>query len=269
MNRLFVQTEEEGEISSFVELASREGFGIEVTAFSLPSILDSNWQSILEDYKGVLKAFQNEIAVHGVYLDIITVSKDSRILDVARERILHNLDIVRQLGAAIVIFPSCFNPSIKFRSYINGYKERQIRFWSDILDHTSDANSIKIVIENLWAPYPEIIRDVISGINSDNFQCLLDTGHVNLFSQVPLEHWIQTLADHLVYVHLNDNMKDFDTNLVPGEGNIDWNKFFNALDEYGVKPRICLEVEGYGERSKLENTIQTIEYLKRQEFYPF
>jgi len=110
---------------------------------------------------------------------------------------------------------------------------------------------------------------VIEGVNSENFKALLDTGHVNVFSRVPIERWIETLAEHLSYIHLNDNHGDFDSNLAPGEGNIKWSKFFDALKRYGLKPNICLEIEAYGNYSKLENTKRAIEYLKQMKFYPF
>ncbi len=85
---------------------------------------------------------------------------------------------------------------------------------------------------------------------------------------MPIERWVEILADHLAYIHLN-NHGDFDSNLVPGEGSIDWDEFFEALKRYGLKPRMCLEVEAYGNRSKLENTKIAIEYLKNMRFYPF
>jgi hypothetical protein len=48
-----------------------------------------------------------------------------------------------------------------------------------------------------------------------------------------------------------------------------WDKFFDALRKCGLKPRICLEVEAYEDRSKLENTKRPIEFLKKSKFYPF
>jgi len=110
---------------------------------------------------------------------------------------------------------------------------------------------------------------VLDGVNSENFKALLDTGHTNIFSKVPIKQWVEALADHLSYIHLNDNNGDFDSNLAPGEGNIKWDRFFDALKSYGLKPRICLEVEAYRNRSKLENTKRAIEYLKEMRFYPF
>jgi sugar phosphate isomerase/epimerase len=245
-------------------------YGLEITSFALPWILDGNWETLLKSYKLALKDFDNEISVHGVFMDMITVSRDDKILGIVRERIINDINIAEQLGAKIVTFCSCFNPSIAMSAtgYVEGYKQRQIKFWTQILDSITN-NQITLVFENLWDPKPELVKDIIDGVNNEKFKALLDTGHVNIYSQVPIERWVETLADHLAYVHLNDNNQDSDSNLAPGDGNINWNEFFNALGAYGLKPRICLEVEAYGNRSKLENIKRSIEYLKKMKFYPF
>jgi sugar phosphate isomerase/epimerase len=126
-----------------------------------------------------------------------------------------------------------------------------------------------MVFENLWDPQPEILRRVLDGVSRENFKANLDTGHVNIYSKVPLERWVEVLGDHLYYVHLNDNCGDSDSNLVPGDGNIGWERFFDALRKNGLKPRNCIEVEAYKGCSKLENTKRAIEYLKESKFDPF
>lgn len=269
MNKLFVQTREEVDYD-FLEFAKANHYGIEITCFAFPWILDGDWQSLLQSYKSALENFGNEVAIHGVFMDMVTASRDAKIVTIAKERILQNIEIAKYLGANIVTVCSCFNPCIATGSprYVDGYKQRQIKFWSEILESAKDSN-LTLVFENLWESEPAFVRDVLDGVNSKNFKALLDTGHANIFSKVSIERWVEVLADHLAYVHLNDNQGDFDSNLAPGEGNIDWKKFFNKFKSYGLEPRICLEVEAYENRSKLENTKRAIEYLKQMKLYPF
>lgn len=268
MNEWFVQTTDEVAYD-FIEFAKANRYGVELTSFALPWILDGDWESILQSYKRALKDFGNEVAIHGVFMDMITASRDVRIVRVARERILQNIEIAKKLGAKIVTFCSCFNPCVARGSpqYVGGYKQRQIKFWTEIAELASD--DLLLVFENLWEPQPELVREVLDGVNHENFKALLDTGHANIFSKVPIERWVEILAEHLSYIHLNDNHGDFDSNLIPGEGSIKWDNFFSALKRYGLKPRICLEVEAYGKCSKLENTKRAIENLKQMKFYPF
>jgi sugar phosphate isomerase/epimerase len=189
---------------------------------------------------------------------------------VAKERVLQNIEIARQLKARIVTFNSCFNPCIATSSpsYIDGYQRRQIKFWSEIAYSVADSD-LTLVFENVWETEPETVRSVLDGVDLENFKANLDTGHVNIYSKEPIERWVKVLGDHLAYVHLNDNCGDTDSNLVPGDGNIRWDSFFDAVKQYELKPRICLEVEAYGDYSKLENTKRAIKYLRKNKFYPF
>lgn len=269
MNELFVQTIHDKVAYDFIEFAKAENYGMEITCFALPWILDANWKALLQSYELALKDFRNEVAIHGVFIDIVTASRDAKIVSVAKKRILQNIEIARQLQAKIVTFCSCFNPSIaRSPGYIEGYTQRQIKFWTEILESIADS-SLLLVYENLWETQPKLVRDVLDGVNSEKFKALFDTGHANIYSKMSIEQWVDGLADHLLYVHLNDNCGDFDSNLAPGEGNIKWGSFSEALKSYGLKPQICLEVEAYGNRSKLENTKTAIEYLKEMRFYPF
>jgi sugar phosphate isomerase/epimerase len=269
MNELFVQTADEVGYD-FIESAKANHYGIEITCFALPWILDGDWKTLLRSYTRALKDFEGEVAIHGVFMDMITASKDDKIVRTARERILQNIEISKQLGAKMLVLCSCYNPCVATGSpgYVDGYMQRQIRFWTEILEPIADS-SLTLVFENLWEPQPELVKDLLDGVNSENFKALLDTGHANIFSKVPLERWVAVLKDHLAYIHLNDNQGDFDSNLAPGEGNIKWDGFFNALKRHEIRPRICLEVEAYANRSKLENTKRALEYLKRMKFYPF
>jgi sugar phosphate isomerase/epimerase len=269
MNRLFVQTTYEEIAYDFIDFAKDNHYGIELTSFAFPSILDGDLRTIVQSYRTALKDFENEVSIHGVFMDMITASVDTKIVSVARERVLQNIKIARQLEAKIVTFCSCFNPCIATSSpsYTEGYRRRQIKFWSEISHSIADSN-LTLVFENLWEPQPEIIRYVLDGVGSENFKANLDTGHVNIYSKISIERWVEVLGDRLSYIHLNDNCGDFDSNLAPGDGSIRWDRFFDALKQYGLKPRICLEVEAYKDRSKLENTKRAIEYLKENKFHP-
>jgi sugar phosphate isomerase/epimerase len=270
MNRLFVQATYEEIAYDFIEFARDNHDGIELTSFAFPWTLDGDLNTIVRSYRTALKDFENEVSIHGVFMDVITASIDAKIVSAARERVLQNIEIARNLEAKIVIFCSCFNPCIATSSpsYADGYRRRQIKFWSEISHSIADSDLI-LVFENVWEPQPEIVKSVLDGIDSENFKANLDTGHVNIYSKVPIERWVEVLGDHLSYVHLNDNCGDSDSNLAPGDGNIRWDRFFDALKQYGLKPRICLEVEAYKNSSKLENTKRAIKYLKENKFYPF
>jgi sugar phosphate isomerase/epimerase len=270
LNKLIVQAAYKGIPYDFIDFARDNHYGVELTSFAFPTTLDGDLKTIVGSYKKALKDFENDVSLHGVFMDMITASADPKVVSVARKRVLLNVRIAKQFKAKIVTFCSCFNPCIarSSPSYTDGYRGRQVKFWSEVICSVADS-SLLMVLENLWEPQPDIVRSVLEGVDSGNFRANLDIGHANIYSKVPIERWVEVLADHLSYVHLNDNCGDSDRNLAPGDGCIRWSKFFDALERYGLQPQICLEVEAYEDRSKLENTKRAIQYLKSNKFYPF
>ena len=146
-----------------------------------------------------------------------------------------------------------------------------LRFYQS-RDHMVLSRSYWVNGLNHWLLNPHLSRYAVTDSTwaaSENFKALLDARHANIYSRIPIERWIEVPADHLWYVHPNDNCGDLDNNLALGEGNIKWDKFFDALKQYGLKPRICLKVEASQNRSELENTKIDIEYLRKNKFCPF
>lgn len=71
------------------------------------------------------------------------------------------------------------------------------------------------------------------------------------------------LGEDIVYMHVNDNKGDFDNELALGEGNINWRKFSDLIEKYGIAPEIVFEV------GTLEKTMQSLEYFQKRNIYPF
>lgn len=151
MNKLFVQATCEGIAYDFIDFARDNHHGIELTSFASPSTLDGDLKTIIQSYRTALKDFENEVSIHGVFMDMITASRDTKIVSVARERVLLNVEIAKQLKAEIVTFCSCFNPCIATStpSYTDGYAKRQVEFWSEI-SHLIADSKFTMVFENLW-----------------------------------------------------------------------------------------------------------------------
>ena len=61
MNELFVQTTDEVAYD-FIEFAKANHYGIEITCFALPWVLDGDWDTLFQSYKLALKDFGNEVS---------------------------------------------------------------------------------------------------------------------------------------------------------------------------------------------------------------
>lgn len=86
---------------------------------------------------------------------------------------------------------------------------------------------------------------VMELIGEDNARYLLDTTHILAGGERP-DAAVRRLGNRIGHVRLRDG-KGGDVVCVPGEGDIDFRAFFEALGETGYKGGCSLELEGVGE----------------------
>ena len=242
-----------------LDVAKRNNYNLEIIDFALSNILDTNWQEILEEYKLKLEDFTGIISVHGVFLDLYINSTDSKTREVAKQRIYHCLDIARELNAYYIVFHGNYIPLVKNEYYLRNWVDYHSRFWSDVIKEYN----LVILLENMWEPTPEIFKLLLGEVRSPQLKICLDTGHINVHSEVTLRDWITTLKDDIPYMHINDNLGNADSELPPGEGNIDWQAFSRTLEDENINPQIVFEVDS------LENVLKSIDYFQKGRIYPF
>jgi sugar phosphate isomerase/epimerase len=259
MSKIYIQPVEEATFDSFFSYAKENDFNMEIASFAFSDILDSNWMDILKNIQRKLRGFKGEISIHGAFMELVIHSRDKKIREVAKSRIYQNLEIAKMLNAKYIVFHGNFNPFIRHESYVKNWIEQNAIFWSDALGKFD----IIVVLENLWEPSPTIFRELLDNVNNNRLKVCFDTGHVNLFSVAPLKEWFDVLGDDIVYMHINDNKGDFDSELIPGEGSINWKSFSKLIEEYRMEPVLVFEV------GTLEKADKSIMYFKKNNFYPF
>lgn len=88
------------------------------------------------------------------------------------------------------------------------------------------AFGIKICFENIHDKDPFLLQKVIYSAGKMAGLCL-DTGHLNIFSNVTLDDWLTSAP--LTAVHIHDNQGEKDSHDFPGKGNFDFVNFKNQL----------------------------------------
>lgn len=130
-----------------------------------------------------------------------------------------------------------------------------------------------ICVENLPFPllpinHPDQCLDFAKRMNretnSDIFKVCLDTGHANFCGTDPADAVRLLGKEYLGALHVHDNDGKADQHHIPGEGNIDWGAFSNALAEIGFEGCLSFETavsnaisEGE-ERDRLERELAQI-----------
>lgn len=106
---------------------------------------------------------------------------------------------------------------------------------------------------------PEILIDIIDGVNSKKLGVNLDIGHAFAFSKLSVIDWIKQLGNKTTYVHLHDNHGEKDSHLGFGKGTMPIVEILNALNQYAPDAVWALECQ-------LVDMEKSIEFLKEKEF---
>jgi sugar phosphate isomerase/epimerase len=246
--------------SEYLRFANLHDMGFEIIDFALPNVLNSDYEHIIKEYEskpdGEKPLF---ISQHGAALDLYINSRDKLIREVAEKRFKDNLVIADRLGVYFTVFHSGIIPLIGQKSYYENWVKSHVEFWDEAVKN----HKTSILLENLWDLSPHQLLEVIGKVNSPKLNVCFDTGHCNAFSESPMKEWFRVLGKKIPYIHLNDNLGDFDSELPAGRGNINWLEFNDAVNEYCDKPLVVIEV------SSLKDIAESIHYLEKNRIYPF
>ena len=138
----------------------------------------------------------------------------------------------------VVFHSSCF-PFLR-GLYLDVWTSRCADFYQEL----AEEYDINIFIENSPDVDPDAIRSLMDRVTDRRIGVCLDIGHAH-YSRVPVRGWFEELGDRIGYLHLSDNVGDFDDHLQLGEGTIDWeeaDRLWRALDRDTF---ITIEVGGF------------------------
>lgn len=126
---------------------------------------------------------------------------------------------------------------------------------------------VKLMLENML---PHLLFGHISDlmfllgeIRAPGVGICLDTGHANLAGE--LGRVIPTFSGHLKMLHVNDNRRNYDSHLPPGEGDIDWRWLMGELRQNQFEGGLILELAGEEHESiqvVLERAVRARDYLR-------
>lgn len=143
---------------------------------------------------------------------------------------------------------------------------RQLRrSFEELLDYAA-GKDVTLLIEPAHKYESTLILTVDDGlrmideIGSDQLGILLDTGHAHVNGE-DLAQVVHKLKDMPLHIHIDDNNGSSDAHLIPGEGNIDFAPFAQALRDIDYGGFVSAEL-GFGYTSDPDAAVtQTYAWL--------
>lgn len=205
------------------KLVTQTGAGVESIDFSISDNLDHVKETI-HTYRNRLDAIRTtELTIHGPFLDLNPAAYDSEISRVTELRFAQSYEAALELGAAKIVYHSCYYPQIYF---LEGWAERVAEFMNRFLENRTE---LEVDMENVLDPRWKPLARLAELVEAENFGICLDVGHANCYSKEPVTDWAQGLAPYIRHVHIHDNGGDRDAHLRIGAGNIPFSEIYDIL----------------------------------------
>ena len=224
-----------------LKLACDTGAGMEIQAFAYPDVLDGDWKALVAQYQQQLVVLPGERAMHGPFIDMASASPDQLIRAVVKQRIKHALEIATRLEVKTVVFHANFIAAIRSEIYRREWLGYQIDFWAPMAEYAGHLG-VTLALENMWEFDPQIIGELLRAVNLPYLRACLDVGHASLFSDIPLDGWLNVLSPYLVHTHLNNNLGQIDEHRAFDDGVIDYRLVLSTLRALPRPPAFSLEI---------------------------
>jgi len=213
-----------------VEFLKNNKMGIEV--YSHPANLLNPYD--FEEYHKTISERINGIegvSMHGVINDMAYTSGDSLIVEVVTKRFIQSVHAASLHNINHLIFHSSYRTYHAInKPLVDWYVKTSIDFWKGFERNIPDG--MTVLLENFEDEDPELIVEILQGIDSPKICCCFDVGHANVYSSVPLEKWIHVLGKFVRHVHINDNDGKRDSHLPLGKGSIPLLSVINSIFEH-------------------------------------
>lgn len=253
MKKLFIP--DRNNLTEALAIANEFEASFEYNDFVYPQVYDSKdaIDEIIKIYKSLGRDMSND-TMHGAFLGIDIAAIDPVFKARSRELCEQSLMIADRLGIKAVVFHTGLIGTLHVEYYVNHWICEASQFF---IEMCKKYPNLTIYMENSFEQEPDVfvrLMDTMQG--ADNFKLCLDYGHA-IITSTDIEEWVEKLAPYIGHMHINDNDLKDDLHLVPGEGQIDFDKWSSLMDKYGIDSSVLIELNG------LDKAKQGLEFLKK------
>ena len=236
----FLSSSIDPDLKKVVQIANELDLGIEISRLPKHLDVDDDFEEMKDYLSKNLDGFKNEITMHGQFSDLNIASIDKEIKRISQKRYYQSLELAQCINASTLLFHTN-KKSTKHIGAQKKFDEAFIKFWKSFIKDI-EKTSLTVVLENVHEKSPKFIKNVIKEINSPKLKASLDVGHVNVYSDIDVEFWINEYKNILHHMHIHNNFGDDDSHFAINKGNLDCQKIVNTLKHNNLEPIIVFEV---------------------------
>ena len=207
--RLYISTT----ASDAHDVAKTNGLGIEIAEYCTAWNMDDEFTATDAVVREKLEGIGRKV-LHAPFNELFPCAIDRKARSLATERYRQAIDLAKSYGATKVVVHGGYNPWIYYPVW---YTEQSIIFWKEFL---REDPGMEIVLENVLETDSQWLLDIVKGVDDKRLKLCLDIGHVNAYSKIPLNDWLENWAPHISHFHIHNNDTSWDTHSPLAEGTI-------------------------------------------------
>ena len=178
--------------------ARKYGFGLEIAEYCTAVNMDRRFDLVDPRVKESLKDISGSI-FHAPINELFPCAIDEKARELAAYRYRQAVNLAKEYGSQKIVIHGGYNPWMYYPVW---YVGQSISFWKEFLQENPDGN---IVLENVLETKPDLILDIVEGVDDARFRLCMDIGHANAYSYVPIMDWLEACAPWIGHFHINNN----------------------------------------------------------------
>lgn len=216
-------------------LAKQYGLGLEIAEYCTAWNLDEKHAETDALVRKKLAGTPRTI-LHGPFNELFPCAIDPLARKLAAYRYRQAAEQAKAYGAKKLVIHGGYNPRIYYRQW---YIAQSIAFWQEFFQ---EDPGIPIVLENVLEEEPEMLLEILRGVDREDFRMCLDVGHVNVYSQIPVRQWVKDCVPWLNHFHVHNNDGSWDTHSPLTEGAIPIRELMEDIRTLCPRATVTLEL---------------------------
>lgn len=216
-------------------VAKEYGLGVEIAEYCTAWNMDEKFQETDEKVRRQLEGCPAPV-LHGPFNELFPCAIDPKARALAAERYRQAAALARGYGATKLVLHGGYHPYLYYEKW---YVEQSILFWKEFL---RQEPGVQLVLENVLEPKPQLLLDIVCGVADHRLRLCLDIGHVNAYSKIPVQVWLETLAPCVSHFHIHNNDGSWDTHSPLEQGSIPMREFLERAQLLCPEASMTLEL---------------------------
>ena len=195
------------------EAAREHGLGLEIAEYCTAWNMDDRFPETDAAVREKLEGIPSNV-FHAPFNELFPCAIDPKARALAAERYRQAMALAIQYGAEKIVIHGGYSSRIYYPVW---YVEQSVEFWKAFL---KDAPGVPIVLENVLEETPDMLLDIVKGVDNPQLKLCLDVGHVNAYSKIPAMDWLTQWAPYLSHFHIHNNDGSWDSHCALNQGTI-------------------------------------------------